>query len=72
MAGKFANRRWFSLVCRLNVESTWKPRSASRVAGFSAWPMPVVPQRFRAVSQVANDPGVPTETPLVTSSGVKL
>ena len=72
MAGKLANRFWLSAVCWWKVESTTKPRVASLVAGARAWPRLEVPQRRSAESHVASVPGVPTETPLVTSSGVKL
>ena len=70
--GNAAKRGWFSLVCSANVLSTRKPRSASLMAGLRVWPRVQLPHRRRALSHVAGVPGTPTETPLVTSSGVKL
>ena len=65
------NRAALSSVCWRNVLSTTKPRAASRVAGCSAFLRLRVPKRRSAWSHVAGVPGVPTETPLVTSCGVK-
>ena len=72
MAGNAANRTLFSSVCLANVLSTLNPSVASLIAGFSASPRVQVPHRFIALSQVAGVPGTPTETPLVTRSGVKV
>ena len=67
-----SNRSAFSSVWRWKVLSTRKPRRARSAAGCRASPSGTVPQRSSARSQVARVPGTPTETPLVTSSGVKL
>ena len=66
-----SNRSRLSSVWERKVSSTTKPRSASRVAGRSASRRERLPHWSSAESQVAGVPGTPTETPLVTSSGVK-
>ena len=50
------------------VWSTSKPSRASSAAGRSSERSDRLPQRSRASSQVATVPGVPTDSPLVTSS----
>ncbi len=72
LAGNWANRSAFSDVCLLKVVSTTNPRRASWIAGFSDRARLRVPHFRNAFCQVASVPGVPTETPLVTSCGVKL
>ena len=72
LAGNCANRWAFSLVCRWKVRSTTNPRLARAIAGFRVLARLRVPQSRSARCQVARLPGVPTETPLVTSWGVKL
>ena len=67
-----SKRTLFSSVCWRNVGSTTKPWRATRIAGRKVRPSDIVPQRSSARCQVARVPGTPTETPLVTSSGVKL
>ncbi len=69
---KASNRTLFSSVCWRKVGSTTKPWRATWMAGRKVRPSDIVPQRSRARCQVARLPGTPTETPLVTSSGVKL
>ena len=63
-------RSLLSSVCWRNVSSTTNPLRARSIEGCSAFFSGQRPQRSSAVSQVAGVPGVPTETPLVTSSGV--
>ena len=69
---KVLNRSALSVVCWLNVLSTTNPLRARLLAGASASAREIEPQRSSAACQVAGVPGTPTETPLVTSSGVKL
>ncbi len=72
VALKARKRVSLSRVCWRNVSSTTKPREATLMAGASASAIDQVPHLSRARSQVAGVPGVPTETPLVTRSGVKV
>ncbi len=72
VSGNWENRSLLSAVCSLKVVSTTKPRSASFVAGRSALPRLVEPHLSSAFSHVARVPGVPTETPLVTSAGLSV
>ncbi len=68
VSGKSLNRAWLSAVWSWKVWSTVKPRSAIRRAGSSASAKLRRPQRPTAVSQVAGEPGTPTDRPLVTAS----
>ena len=67
---KVLNRSALSSVCWLKVWSTTNPRRARAAAGSSASAREIEPQRSRADCQVDGVPGTPTETPLVTRSGV--
>ncbi len=67
-----SKRTLLSSVCWRNVSSTRKPLRATFVAGAIASARSRLPHLRSALSHVAGVPGTPTETPLVTSSGVKL
>ena len=69
---KVLNRSALSSVCWLKVLSTLNPWRARSAAGASTSASDIDPQRSRAACQVAGVPGTPTETPLVTRSGVKV
>lgn len=70
MEVKAEKRSWFATTWSWKVWSTTKPRAARRAAGASEALSEREPQRRSASDQVARVPGVPTETPLVTSSGL--
>ncbi len=70
--GNCSKRALLSSVCLRKVASTTNPLRANRAAGRRVFASDCVPHLRSAVVQVFGVPGTPTETPLVTSSGVKL
>ncbi len=67
VAGNFANRSAFEAVWSWNVWSTTKPRRAMFSAGASRSPRGRVPKDRAARSQVAGEPGTPTDSPELTA-----